>query len=161
MRKPLNEKEKRIGLAIAGATALLLIAVWAPALLGHSKAIKGTQPILYLGLGLALILTSVLAILRGNKLLAGSLCILVALGPWGKYIVLAFPILAFGTFVAFKRDPEAVQRQREAVAQRRLDRANGKTSSSAQPIITAGGKELPSRSKRYTPPSSARGKKNS
>ncbi|NNN16539.1 MAG: hypothetical protein HKL82_11880 [Acidimicrobiaceae bacterium] len=151
MKTPLSTKEQRVGLAILLYSAIAIAILWVPQISSAAAKKNHSNPKLYLAEGLALILIAGFGILRKNRILTAVLMILVAFGPWGKYVVLPLPVLAYGSFVLFKKDPAAIKARREAVAHKRELRSQGKY----QPTTTPGGKSVPKPSKRYTPPANA------
>lgn len=156
----LTRKEKQIGLALLAVSAIAYFAIWYGPVFKHEFA-KGSNPLLYLGGGLAMMVVATIGVLKARRAIAGALCMIVAFGPWGKYIVFPFPLLAFGAFTAFKKDPEAMARRRAEVQKRKDEKASGKSSGSrnaGRTVTDATGRSIPQSSKRYTPPARTRAK---
>ncbi|MGC8464692.1 MAG: hypothetical protein ACP5O0_02060 [Acidimicrobiales bacterium] len=152
----LSAKEKKIGFILLGLTALAYIYVWFGPVFLHT-ATKVPHPALYLGGGLAMMAIAGWSLTRTRRLIAGALCMIVAFGPWGKFVVLPFPLLAYGAFTAFKRDQQEIARKRQEAAAKR--EARQKSSGKAKAVQTGvDGRPLPTPSKRYTPPARTRPK---
>ncbi len=146
VKTPLSKTEQKVGFAILLYALIAICVLWIPKFSEHlAKGVK-SDPKLYLAEGVALIIIAALSIWRKNRILAGGFTILVAFGPWGSLIVFALPMLAFGSFTLFKKDPEVMKRRREEIARKRQEKSTKPTATGAD------GRALPQASKRYTPP---------
>jgi hypothetical protein len=146
VKTPLSKTEQKVGFAILLYGLIAISVLWIPKFGEHvAKGVK-SDPKLYFIEGVALIAIAAVSVWRKNRILAAGFTILVAFGPWGTFIVFALPMLAFGSFTLFKKDPEVMKRRREEIARKRQEKAN--KPSAAGPD----GRPLPQASKRYTPP---------
>ena len=151
----LSKREKQIGIAIAVFTLAGFLFTWLPYVVSSSshKVAKGVHPLEYLLVGVAMVISALAGVLFLRRLIGGALFMLLAFGPWGGGIILGFPALAFGAFVAFKRDPKTIAARKEEADRKREERRQTKLDAKA---VTKGGKPIPAPSKRYTPPASTR-----
>ncbi len=151
----LSKREKQIGVAIAVFTLAGFLFTWLPYVISASshKVPKGVHPLEYLLVGVAMVVGALAGALFSRRLIGGALFMLLAFGPWGSSIILGFPALAFGAFVAFKRDARTMAARREESERKREERRQVKATAKNS---TKGGKPLPAPSKRYTPPASTR-----
>ncbi|MDA8374799.1 MAG: hypothetical protein M0Z91_11250 [Actinomycetota bacterium] len=144
MRSKISTKEKLIGFGVAIYSAAIFLGLWLPHI--HEKVAGGQNPLLIAleGLGIAALFAATVAF--GKRIYVGFAGLAIALGPWGKYVILGMPAVAYAAFVGFRFNFQP--RSKDGKPVRRGEKAESRAASSP----------APSTSRRYTEPKKRKGK---
>ncbi len=146
MRSKISTKEKLIGFGVAIYSAAIFLGLWLPHI--HQKVAGGQNPLTIAleGLGIAALFAVTVAV--GRRIYVGFAGLAIALGPWGKYVILGMPAVAYAAFVGFRFNWQARNKKGQLPATR------GEKAVAAP----AGHSGAPSTSRRYTEPKKRKGR---
>lgn len=145
MRSKISTKEKLIGFVVAIYSAAIFLGLWLPHL--HEKVAGGQNPLTIAleGLGVAALFAVTVAV--GRRIYVGFAGLAIALGPWGKYVILGMPAVAYAAFVGFRFNWQPKSKRGQPASR-------GEKAESAP----AGRTGAPSTSRRYTEPKKRKGR---
>ena len=137
MRHILTKKEKILGYLIAVYSAVIFLALWLPH--AHDKVAKGFNATEVSIEGVAIALLFAIAVTVGRRIWVGFAGLAIALGPWGKYVILGLPAIMFSAFSGFRyiwqpKDPSATPKrgQKGSVSAKATESINHPTTASGR-----------------------------
>ncbi|MDA8116166.1 MAG: hypothetical protein M0000_02055 [Actinomycetota bacterium] len=145
MRSKISTKEKLIGFVVAIYSAAIFLGLWLPHI--NEKVAGGQNPLLIAleGVGIAALFAVTVAF--GRRIYVGFAGLAIALGPWGKYVILGMPAVAYAAFVGFRFNFQP--RSKDGKPVRRGEKAESTSARSSA---------APSTSRRYTEPKKRKGR---